>query len=173
MKNFLPAILIICVSVLTVGCNVSQVDEAVDNSENPEVSNLVNKNDEADTDGSTGRLEVADEVADQITDLKGIDHAWVIVSEENAYVAVDLNDAASEEVPKEVKDRVTEQVMSSEIKDVQHVYVSSNPDFKDRLSAYGKRIEEGEPAEGLADEFNELVQRVFPNLKTSGSYHTE
>ncbi|TDL30758.1 YhcN/YlaJ family sporulation lipoprotein [Jeotgalibacillus sp. S-D1] len=173
MKKISSAILFICVSFLTVGCNVSQVDEAVNDSENPEVANLVKDNDDADPDASTGRLEVADEVADQITDLKGIDHAWVFVSEENAYVAVDLNDAASEEVPKEVKEQVTEQVMSSDIKDVQHVYVSSNPDFKDRLTAYGKRIEEGEPVEGLADEFNEMVERVFPNQKTSGSYQPQ
>ncbi|MEH7014692.1 YhcN/YlaJ family sporulation lipoprotein, partial [Neobacillus niacini] len=46
---------------------------------------------------------------------------------------------------------------------IQNVYVSSNPDFVERMKDYGRRIKQGDPIEGFFDEFNETVRRVFPN----------
>ena len=45
------------------------------------------------------------------------------------------------------------------------MYVSSNPDFVERATNYADRIQEGEPVEGFIEEFNETIERIFPNAK--------
>jgi YhcN/YlaJ family sporulation lipoprotein len=43
--------------------------------------------------------------------------------------------------------------------------VSANPDFIDRINDYGDKIRDGQPIEGMADEFNEMIRRMFPQEK--------
>lgn len=62
------------------------------------------------------------------------------------------------------------QVMKNQIADkvkalkpeVRNVYVSANPDFAGRLQGYVDKVEAGQPIEGLIEEFNTLVERLFP-----------
>lgn len=49
---------------------------------------------------------------------------------------------------------------------VQHVYVSANPEFVGRMAAYMKDDEMGYPVQNYIMEFNGLVERVFPVVKT-------
>ncbi|NGY89517.1 hypothetical protein F3K44_01920 [Bacillus megaterium] len=49
--------------------------------------------------------------------------------------------------------------------DIRDVFVSSNPDFVERMRDYGNRINEGAPVKGLFEEFTETVRRVFPNAR--------
>ncbi|MCY9666360.1 YhcN/YlaJ family sporulation lipoprotein, partial [Paenibacillus alginolyticus] len=48
---------------------------------------------------------------------------------------------------------------------IQNVYVSTNPDFIDRINAYVRDVQEGRPVAGFVEEFNEMVQRIFPNAR--------
>ncbi|MBM7837386.1 YhcN/YlaJ family sporulation lipoprotein [Alkalihalobacillus xiaoxiensis] len=102
------------------------------------------------------------EVADSVRQLDEVNHAAVIVMGDQAYVAVTMQDE-SHDVADQVKDRIAEKAKEadSEIKDV---HVSANPDFMERLSGYGDRIENGEPISGMADEFKEAMHRMFPTM---------
>ena len=90
--------------------------------------------------------------------------ANVIVTNRNAYVAVVLTDDSKGEVRKEIENKISDQVKATD-KDIQNVYVSSNPDFVERMRGYGDDLNNGRPIRGLFDEFNEMVQRVFPTQR--------
>ncbi|MFB9330218.1 YhcN/YlaJ family sporulation lipoprotein [Paenibacillus aurantiacus] len=45
---------------------------------------------------------------------------------------------------------------------VNHVYVSSNPDFVHRMASYAEDVRLGHPIQGYITEFNAMVERVFP-----------
>lgn len=107
------------------------------------------------------QMRVHDEVKNKIEDLDEVKRAHVIVTDSTAYVAVVLNDDQTGNVRKDLEDKISDKVKSTD-KSIDNVYVSSNPDFVDRMSDYGNKIQNGEPIRGLYDEFSEMVQRVFP-----------
>lgn len=108
------------------------------------------------------QLELADEAADRIAKLNEVDTANVIVTNRNAYVAVVLKNEANGEVTDRLKKKISNQVKATD-KDIRNVYVSSDPDFVNRMEGYGNRINEGSTRNGLFEDFTETVKRVFPN----------
>ncbi len=106
----------------------------------------------------------ADDVADKVDDLKEVRNATVIVTDSTAYVAVVLRDNETGNVRKDLENKISDRVKSTD-KSIDRVYVSSNPDFVDRMSDYGDKIRSGHPIRGIYDEFTETVQRVFPTAR--------
>ena len=119
-----------------------------------------------DNDGNNGqqRMEVADQAANKVKEMKEVQDANVIVTENNAFVAVMLKDNAQGEVTKQIEEKVSKAVKEAD-QDIENVYVSSNPDFVDRMRNYGDDIQNGDPVEGLFEEFSEMTRRVFPNAR--------
>jgi YhcN/YlaJ family sporulation lipoprotein len=113
-------------------------------------------------DNNQTRLEVADKAADRIAKLDEVETANVIVANRNAYVAVVLQNGANGEVTDRLEKKIADQVRATD-RDIRDVFVSSNPDFVNRMEDYGSRINEGDPVTGLFEEFTETVRRVFPN----------
>ncbi|MRX71902.1 YhcN/YlaJ family sporulation lipoprotein [Bacillus lacus] len=111
---------------------------------------------------NNGNMQVSEEAEDKVEDLDEIDYANVIMTDNNAYVAVVLKNQPKGEVREELKKKIADQVKETD-EGVQNVFVSSNPDFADRMTDYGDKIQEGKPVQGLFEEFNEMVQRIFPN----------
>ncbi|WP_219838375.1 YhcN/YlaJ family sporulation lipoprotein [Paenibacillus sp. R14(2021)] len=68
----------------------------------------------------------------------------------------------SNAAPGSLKDRIAQEVkrMSPQIKEV---YVSSNPDFVNRMTAYMNDVRLGHPIQGFIAEFNAMVDRIFPH----------
>ncbi|CDO02779.1 Lipoprotein YhcN precursor [Oceanobacillus picturae] len=66
-----------------------------------------------------------------------------------------------EEVSDEVKDKISKIVKSVD-KDIDNVYVSTNPDFRDLTNGYIDDMNNGEPIEGFFDQFGNMVERLFP-----------
>lgn len=65
--------------------------------------------------------------------------------------------------------QLTEQVKNSiaaEVKriapSVDHVYISANADFVDRMNGYWDDVKAGHPIQGFMAEFNAMVDRIFP-----------
>ena len=126
--------------------------------------NNMNGNDDTanDNNGNESKMEVADEAANRVSELEEVDTATVIVTDQNAYAAVVLKDNTSEELTDEMEGKIADEVRATD-NNIQNVYVSLNPDFAQRLTDYGTRINEGEPIEGFFDEFTETVRNVFPH----------
>ncbi|MED4241133.1 YhcN/YlaJ family sporulation lipoprotein [Priestia megaterium] len=161
------------------GCNDKKDEAEPDPTEEPSeqrAENARNNNDLRDVgyqpdrdqndnvDNNQTRLEIADKAADHIAKLDEVDSANVIVTNQNAYVAVVLQDGSKGEVTDRLEKKIADQVRATD-PDIQGVFVSSNPDFVERMRDYGNRINEGAPVKGLFEEFTETVRRVFPNAR--------
>ncbi|MCY8980614.1 YhcN/YlaJ family sporulation lipoprotein [Bacillus halotolerans] len=143
--------------------NVNNENENRDNVDN-NMTNNGNDNNGNNNNGNDNRqLEVADDAADKITDMKEVKHANVIVAGNQAYVAVVLTNG-KKEVGKDLKKKISDKVRDTD-KNMDNVYVSANPDFVDRMQGYGERIQNGDPIAGFFDEFSQTVQRVFPQAE--------
>lgn len=130
---------------------------------------------------NTSNYEVAEEAADKITEkVKGIDRAFVITTDNNAYVAANLdNDNGGkngesnkgnnrnqsgnngDDLTDEVKDEIAKIVQSVD-DDIDNVYVSTNPDFLNLANDYADDVDNGEPIEGFFDQFGTMIDRLFP-----------
>ncbi|MGG3692178.1 YhcN/YlaJ family sporulation lipoprotein [Heyndrickxia ginsengihumi] len=121
--------------------------------------NGVNNN----NNNNNNRMAVADKVADRVADLKEVDRANVIVTDHTAYVAVLLsNKANNDKLAMKLKNKISKVVKKAD-KSVKNVYISENPDFFDQMNDYAKDIRSGRPVSGLFNQFNDMIQRVFPN----------
>lgn len=118
--------------------------------------NILNNNNRNDS----RNMRVADRAADKITALKEVDHANVIVTGNNAYVAAKLANNRTD-ISRDIERKIADQVKKAD-KDINDVYVSVNPDFYDRMTGYTTDIRNGKPIEGFFDEFTNTVRRVFP-----------
>lgn len=156
----------------SIGLNTNAYDTANnDNNYNAATNRDVNDNARANQDDRTNnirnvnnnenRMDVADKAADKIVEMREVDQANVIVTNNNAYVAAKLTDNASNKLSKNVEKKISDLVKSTN-RDIDHVYVSVNPDFYNRTTSYVNDIRDGRPIEGFFDEFSTLVRRVFP-----------
>ncbi|ALS28170.1 sporulation lipoprotein YhcN/YlaJ [Paenibacillus sp. 32O-W] len=107
------------------------------------------------------RIEIADKAAENITKIKGVHTANVLVTRRNAYVAAAL-DPNQKKLTREIEDQIADKVRAVD-PDIRNVYVSTNPQFVDRVNNYVKDVQQGHPVAGFVAEFNEIVQRLFPN----------
>lgn len=108
------------------------------------------------------RMRVADQAATRIADLADVDTANVIATENNAYVAVKLANGAR--LTNHLENKISNAVKDTD-KDIDHVYVSANPNFYQHMTTYGNDIRAGKPVAGFFTEFSHMVQRIFPDAK--------
>ncbi|WP_188384165.1 YhcN/YlaJ family sporulation lipoprotein [Ornithinibacillus halotolerans] len=126
------------------------------------------KDDRNDKEGETNRYDVAEEAADLIVEkMDVIDNAYVITTDNNAYVAAELDtnnnngNNKGNKLTDDVKKRISEIVQSVD-NSIENVYVSTNPDFLNLANNYADDIDNGEPIEGFFEEFGNMIERIFP-----------
>ena len=142
--------------------NAANEDQKMNNNEDGELDHQGMNDDNAnDNNGNESKMEVADEAANRVSELEEVDNATVIVTDQNAYAAVVLKDNTSEELTDEMEGKIADEVRATD-NNIQNVYVSLNPDFAQRLTDYGTRINEGEPIEGFFDQIGTMINRIFP-----------
>ncbi|SDM28797.1 YhcN/YlaJ family sporulation lipoprotein [Bacillus sp. OK048] len=110
------------------------------------------------------RIAVADEVTDKIVSMHEVEHANVLVTDHNAYVAVRLANDTGNRLERDVERKIADVVKSTD-RSINNVYVSVNPDFYTRTTSYANDIRNGHPVAGFFDEFNTLVRRTFPTAR--------
>ncbi|MFE0503653.1 YhcN/YlaJ family sporulation lipoprotein [Peribacillus butanolivorans] len=128
-----------------------------DNNLNDNVKDNIN-------DNGTNDLRVSEDISNRVEALKEVKNAWVIVTDHHAYVGAELNDGGDKDLTNELKDRIADAVRGAD-SSVEKVYVSTNPDFVQRMNDYVTDINNGKPVKGFVDEFRELVTRIFPSSK--------
>lgn len=176
------------------GNNVEQTRfNATDNMNNDR--NNGNNNGNAQQENGENQYELAEKAANKISDqVKGIDNAYVLKTDNNAYVAAELDDDNignadngnandgngenngltnngnngnnnnGDKLTDDVKQEISKIVKSVD-NDVDNVYVSTNPDFFDLANNYADDAENGDPVEGLFDQMGNMIERVFPQNK--------
>ncbi len=109
-------------------------------------------------------FELSDDMANRVARLKEVRSANVLLTGNTVYVAAVLNDDEGGRVSRKVENKIADTVRSVD-KSVDRVYVSTNPDFVDRINRYSNDVANGRPVNGFGQEFGELVNRVFPNAR--------
>lgn len=133
-----------------------------DDTENRNLTNTNNRNNLVnDNRNQINRITVADKAAKKIAAMREVENANVFVTENNAYVAARLEENADEKRTADIKRQISDLVKSTDRK-IERVYVSVNADFYHRTASYADEIRNGRPAAGLIEEFQTLVQRIFP-----------
>ncbi|MCE5170184.1 YhcN/YlaJ family sporulation lipoprotein [Paenibacillus profundus] len=68
---------------------------------------------------------------------------------------------SASDVPTDLKEKIGNMV-KKEAPNCNNVYVSANPDFVDRMNYYNNYAANGQPLTGFANEFQEMIYRIFP-----------
>lgn len=113
-------------------------------------------------DDNDNKMRVADEVANRLEDMKDVKGASVIITDNNAYVAVNLTN--DKNLTNDLEKKIVDQVKKHD-EGADNVYVSANPDFVKSMKGYVNDIQNGKPISGLFDEFGDMAQRMFPDAK--------
>lgn len=139
--------------------SATTTDNATDTNINTDTDTV--ETDTGDANGNEGhKVELADDVADKITGMEEVESANVFVTDNNAYVAVELKEGV--EASEELENKVADEARATNA-DFNNVYVTTNPDFTKQFNEYGEKIRANEPVEGFFEEFTDTVQRVFPD----------
>lgn len=115
------------------------------------------------TAAADNRIQVAKQVTDQIVKINGVKHANALVTGKSAYVAAVI-DANQGQLSSDMEHQIAQQVRATD-PNIQNVYVSTNPEFVDRVNRYVSDVRLGHPVSGFFQEFTEIVQRVFPKAR--------
>lgn len=126
-------------------------------------ADLTNNNGNGNNNNNNNNVRVANRIARSIEDLKEVAQAFVIVTNDNAYVAVLLErNQNNDKLDKKLKNKISKVVKQTD-PSINDVYISENPDFFDQMSDYVNDIRNGRPISGFFNQFNDTIQRVFPN----------
>src|SRR5699024_3466020 len=135
-----------------------------------------NMSNERTREKDENQYEVSKEAADKIVDdVKEINHAYVLTTKNNAYVAATLNNHDDNEADQEhnnnrdhdrnhnedltddLKNEISDIVRSID-NDIDNVYVSTNPDFVDLATNYADNMENGRPVRGFFDQIGNMIE---------------
>lgn len=122
---------------------------------------LASRNDTTTGLHNNTRMEAAQDIADHLTGNGTVQTANVLLTDNNAYVAVATPNGQDLDNAGDVKAKIAEQVKALR-PNVQNVYVSANADFVSRVNNYMQDLNAGKPVTGFVQEFNTMVQRLFP-----------
>ncbi|MBD8500282.1 YhcN/YlaJ family sporulation lipoprotein [Paenibacillus arenosi] len=117
-------------------------------------------------------MSLSQKAADKVAAIPGVHRAYVVQSNDSAYVAVttasthrngSVNKAntGNKALSKDLKSKIAHEVKKAS-PNVKNVYVSEDPNFVDRMSQYAEHVKAGHPFQGFAVEFNEMTRRIFP-----------
>lgn len=109
-------------------------------------------------------LEMDQKIADRLAARSDIHAAYVVRSDRNAYVAVQTEGAGDDKLTDQLKGEIAD-VVKAQSPATDHVYVSSNPEWGDRMRGYAEQVRQGHPIQGLLTEFNAVVNRIFPTAE--------
>lgn len=164
MKRISLQVLIPIMTVLLfAGCN-TYTDEGAENYQvNNEGAQIQNVNQEYNSTSynQTYRMRVDENAEEQVEMLSEVQSATVITVQRKAYVAVVLENGNTEEVPDELKNKISQQITVND-KSIADVYISSNADFVVSMTDYREQLLSRRPVVGLTEEFNSTIKRVFP-----------
>ncbi|WEK53343.1 MAG: YhcN/YlaJ family sporulation lipoprotein [Candidatus Cohnella colombiensis] len=114
---------------------------------------------------NNSKLELSQKAADRVKNIPGIKSAYVMLTDHNAYVAVKLKQEGlkteSAALTEAMKTRIAERIQALS-STTENVYVSANPDFIERVEGWEAEVKQGHPIKGFLQEFNALVERIFP-----------
>src|SRR3954453_8779643 len=170
MKAIKQILFCLLIGTLVTGCNMKDAGRETDqhgevNNRNSGGLNIGNSlgnpnftftNISNNTNHTHSGLHIENEAEDKVENLPEVKQANIIVSNRNAYVAVEMDDDFHGEMSPFVEDQMAQQVRKADV-NIQNVYISSNRDFVRQMRQYRDDIQNGRPTTKINDGFNTMV----------------
>ncbi|ANE46070.1 hypothetical protein SY83_06990 [Paenibacillus swuensis] len=141
---------------------------------------LQSPNHDVDTHHNT-KMQVSRQMARRIAAMPEVRSANVLVTDQNVYVAVVLDEKEQkkgmnakaditsrnsetsryDDVADEIKQRISKQVTAM-TPGMKNIYVSANPDFVSRVNRISEEAGKGHAIQAFVEEFNAMAERMFP-----------
>ncbi|MBM4764090.1 YhcN/YlaJ family sporulation lipoprotein [Bacillus sp. B15-48] len=112
---------------------------------------------------SQTKITLEEITADQVALMDGILDAIILETDNNAYVALQLQintDSISEELRKKIT-----HVVQANVEQADSVFISGNPEFYQRMQSYEQAIKYGEHTDSFIHDFAETIRRIFPDAR--------
>ena len=106
------------------------------------------------------RMEMNSDVSEAVAALPEIRAAYVLLADQNIYVAITLEDPTIQEPSDTIKHKVA-RIVKELHPNQELVYVSSDPVFVERMTMYMHEAQLKHPVQPYIAEFNAMVDRVF------------
>ncbi len=103
----------------------------------------------------------AEKIANQVSKLKEVDDATVVITENTALVGIDMTSETKGELSADIKKQVEDAVEKAD-KEIDRVSVTADPDIFTRIENMAKDIGEGRPLSGFGQEIEEIIRRITP-----------
>ncbi|WP_027084554.1 YhcN/YlaJ family sporulation lipoprotein [Cohnella panacarvi] len=111
-------------------------------------------------------FQLNDEMSDVVIHMPGVQSAYVMMTDRNAYVAVNRGSSDiltnGPQLPDAFLSNVSDAIRSRS-PSTRNVFVSEDPVLWSRMQTYTQAVREGYPLRRYVSEFNTLVQHVFPD----------
>lgn len=167
-KQAIPAVMVLTVCIVAAGCTRNPANQVRQQGTQMQEqvrqgTNRLQATIQPQATNPGDSVDIANKAADRIVRLNGVKRANVLVVRQNAYVAaaVDVNQG---QVTRDLEDQIAGEVRA-ENPNIKNVYVSTNPEFVDRVNKYVTDVGQGRPVSGFIEEFNTMVERIFPNAR--------
>ncbi|MDD3838987.1 MAG: YhcN/YlaJ family sporulation lipoprotein [Clostridia bacterium] len=121
-------------------------------------------NDRVDDDNVYDANTKAKRIASQITKLKDVEKASVVLSGNTCIVGVELDSKLRDRMTETVKERIETKCKNADPA-IKRVVVSADPDIFDRLKSMASDIEKGKPLSGFTEEIDEIIDRIKPQTR--------
>lgn len=119
---------------------------------------------EAQAQEQTQKITTAHYIEEEVERLAEVDHATAVVQNRNAYVAVQLNQAAGVRFNEDLKNKIVGMIRTTD-PELNSIHISDNMDYNNRIHGLARDIEHGLPAKAIGDSFEQTIRSVFPELK--------
>ncbi|WP_034868795.1 YhcN/YlaJ family sporulation lipoprotein [Clostridium lundense] len=120
----------------------------------PEQTNVVQNT-------TTELTQRADKIAKELTTIKGVKSANVVISEERALVGINLDKNIEGKLTDNIKNEVDKKVKSVDPK-IKTVATSADVDIVQRITNVGNGIRQGKPLSEFGNEVEEIFRRIMP-----------
>ncbi|MEH7178235.1 YhcN/YlaJ family sporulation lipoprotein [Neobacillus vireti] len=177
MKAIKQILFCLLIVILVTGCNMK--DEGRENDQHGEINNrnsgglnignslgnpnLTLTNTSTNTANNTHEgLHVENGAQEKVENLPEVKEATIIVSNRNAYAAVEMDDDFHGEMSSFVEDQIAQHIREAD-PNVQNVYISGNRDFIKQMSHYRDEIQNGRSTAVINDGFQTMVHKFFLN----------
>ncbi|MBU5677281.1 YhcN/YlaJ family sporulation lipoprotein [Alkaliphilus sp. MSJ-5] len=103
----------------------------------------------------------ADEIVNEVTKLKDVRSATVVITDNTALVGINLTSGTKGNLNAQIKKEVEDAVRRAD-RDIDRVSVTADPDLFTRIENIARDIGQGRPISGFATEVEEIIRRITP-----------
>ncbi|MCR2042822.1 YhcN/YlaJ family sporulation lipoprotein [Anaerosalibacter massiliensis] len=133
--------------------------------DNRNITDNIGTNDNRNTTDNMNRdlSNRAENISRKVADLNDINSCTTVITGNTALVGIDMENNVEGRVTDDIKRKVEKTVKDAD-NNITTVSVTADADLYKRLSNMARDIRNGKPVSGFADEIQEILRRITPNM---------